>query len=232
MTLGNKIAQLRKAQSITQEALAQKLEVTNQAVSKWEGDQCCPDIQLLPKLADIFSISIDELFDREAPKPAPQTVDSLPWPDDHTLRAVFYLGQQLVGSHHAQKGLHFRYDGDVNGIYADMSVQCGNVTGSVDAAGNVTCGNVEGNVDAGTYVECGHVNGSIDAGTDVNCSGDVHGAVDAGCNVTCGNVDGDVDAGCNVTCKDVSGDVDAGTNVTCWNVGGDVDAGVMVNIKK
>ena len=36
MTLGNKIASLRKQRSLTQEALAQKLEVTNQAVSKWE----------------------------------------------------------------------------------------------------------------------------------------------------------------------------------------------------
>ena len=37
-----------------------------QAVSKWESNQCCPDIQLLPQLADIFEISIDELFGRKA----------------------------------------------------------------------------------------------------------------------------------------------------------------------
>lgn len=65
MTLGNKIAYLRKQQGLTQEALAQKLEVTNQAVSKWESDTCCPDIALLPKLADVFGVTIDALFGRE-----------------------------------------------------------------------------------------------------------------------------------------------------------------------
>ena len=62
MTLGNRIAYYRKRMGVTQDALAQQLEVTNQAVSKWESDQCCPDIQLLPRLADIFGITIDELF--------------------------------------------------------------------------------------------------------------------------------------------------------------------------
>ena len=79
MTLGNKIASLRKQMGLTQEALAQKLEVTNQAVSKWESDQCCPDITLLPRIADVFGITIDELFGREPaqetkaePEPAPK----------------------------------------------------------------------------------------------------------------------------------------------------------------
>ena len=62
MTLGNTISKYRKTLGITQEALAQQLEVTNQAVSKWESDQCCPDVMLLPRLADIFDITIDELF--------------------------------------------------------------------------------------------------------------------------------------------------------------------------
>ena len=72
MTLGNKIAALRKERGLTQESLAQKLDVTNQSVSKWESDQCCPDILLLPKIADIFGVTIDALFGREAPA-APTT---------------------------------------------------------------------------------------------------------------------------------------------------------------
>ena len=44
------------------EELANALGVTNQAVSKWESAQCCPDIQLLPDLAKIFDVSIDELI--------------------------------------------------------------------------------------------------------------------------------------------------------------------------
>ena len=51
---GARIAALRKQSGMTQEALAQRLGITNQAVSKWESDQCCPDIMQLPVLADIF----------------------------------------------------------------------------------------------------------------------------------------------------------------------------------
>ena len=43
---------------IDPEELAVKFGVTNQSVSKWESAQCCPDISLIPKLADIFDISI------------------------------------------------------------------------------------------------------------------------------------------------------------------------------
>ena len=64
MTIGSKIAFYRKKLGITQDALAQKLNVSNQAVSKWESDQCCPDISLLPLLADIFGTTIDALFVR------------------------------------------------------------------------------------------------------------------------------------------------------------------------
>ena len=66
MTLGEKITFERKKLSLTQDALAQKMGVSNQAVSKWESDLSCPDIMLLPLLADTFGIAIDELFGREA----------------------------------------------------------------------------------------------------------------------------------------------------------------------
>lgn len=61
-TLGKRIVQNRKRKNLTQDQLAEKLGVTAQAVSKWENDQSCPDITMLPKLADIFGISIDELL--------------------------------------------------------------------------------------------------------------------------------------------------------------------------
>ena len=59
------IVRYRKNLGLTQEALAQRLGVTNQAVSKWESGQSCPDIALLPALADIFGITLDQLFGRE-----------------------------------------------------------------------------------------------------------------------------------------------------------------------
>lgn len=65
LKLNDTICFYRKKQGLTQEELAQRLGVTNQSVSKWESAQCCPDISLIPKLADIFEISIDELFGNE-----------------------------------------------------------------------------------------------------------------------------------------------------------------------
>lgn len=56
------IAFLRKQKGLTQEQLAVSLGVTNQAVSKWESGQCCPDIQLLPAIASLFEVSVDELL--------------------------------------------------------------------------------------------------------------------------------------------------------------------------
>lgn len=60
--INEQIAFLRKQKGLTQEELANALGVTNQAVSKWESAQCCPDIQLLPNLAKLFDVSVDELL--------------------------------------------------------------------------------------------------------------------------------------------------------------------------
>lgn len=212
MTLGNKIAYYRKSLSITQDALAQKLGVTNQAVSKWESDQCCPDVMLLPKLADIFGISIDELFGREAQAEAPAPTP-LSWPDDNVLRVAVYVGHKMVCGGAGQKGYEYRYDSNVDGVLSCVSVTCGDVGGNVDAGRDVNCRNVLGRVDAGASINCGNVEGNVDAGLNVTC-GDVGGGVDAGCNVTCGNVGGDVDAGCTVECGTVAGDIDACGPVT------------------
>ncbi len=61
-TLGQKIAELRKAKNMTQLELANKLNITDKAVSKWERDISCPDINTFPKLAEILDVSVDELL--------------------------------------------------------------------------------------------------------------------------------------------------------------------------
>ncbi len=61
-SIGKRISRLRKERSYSQEALAEKLGVSPQAVSKWENDQSCPDITLLPALAKIFDVTVDELL--------------------------------------------------------------------------------------------------------------------------------------------------------------------------
>lgn len=61
-TLGTRIAEYRKRCGMTQEQLAEYMEVTPQAVSKWENDLSCPDITALPRMADLFHVSVDELL--------------------------------------------------------------------------------------------------------------------------------------------------------------------------
>ena len=62
MTIGKRIAALRREKGMKQDDLAQLLEVSPQAVSKWENDQSCPDISLLPGLAKALGVSTDELL--------------------------------------------------------------------------------------------------------------------------------------------------------------------------
>ena len=65
-TLGMMIASLRKENGMTQLDLAEKMGVTDKAVSKWERDLSCPDANTIPKLAEVFGISVDELMQIKA----------------------------------------------------------------------------------------------------------------------------------------------------------------------
>lgn len=214
MSLGSQIARFRKEKNMTQESLANTLGVTNQAVSKWELDQSCPDVLLLPKLADVFGITMDCLFERERSTVAvdePVSVQGLPWADDGELRAVFYIGHTLRKHQRftgllSPKQVEFTYDGPALNVRSDFAVVCKrDVGGSVHAGDSVTCGSVGGDVKAGDGVRCGDVYGSVSAGDSVNC----------------GNVGGNVSAGDNVNCKNVGGNVRASGRVSCDRIGGD-----------
>ncbi len=62
INLGTKIRELRKKRSLTQEELAVKLNISSQAISKWENGTCYPDMEQIPTLANFFGVSLDELF--------------------------------------------------------------------------------------------------------------------------------------------------------------------------
>ena len=62
LNLGNKIRELRRRDGRTQEALAEALGVTSQAVSRWESGGSYPDMEMVPSIANYFGVSIDELF--------------------------------------------------------------------------------------------------------------------------------------------------------------------------
>lgn len=246
---GERLASYRKNLGLSQEGLAQLVGVTNQAVSKWESDQCCPDIMLLPALADIFEVSIDELFGRSTPahdeapqqadqadaqagaQAAPAVIADLPWPDDNDLRAVCYVGHRLMDYTETQRkaqdepaALHF--SGTVRDIHSAYSVvvEDGTIHGDVHADDSVKCGDVCGNVIAGDGVRCGDVGGSVSAEDAVSC-GNVAGSVTAGDAVNCGNVGGSVNAGDGIKCGNIEGNATAGDAIRCTFVRGVMRAG-------
>lgn len=229
--LAGRIAQLRKEAGMTQEQLGNALGLTYQSVSKWENGLSCPDVQLLPQLADLFHVTLDDLFGREAPQPQrtaeqEEAERTLPWPDDDTLYAVMYHGHQLLTEDPAvlkghREELRFVYDGPVVNVSSWFDVVCesGPVEGSVTAGGDVKCGEVGGSVTADGDVACDAVGSGVQAGGDVHCAG-VEGNVTAGGDVACGEVTGDVRSGGDVACGSVGGSVRAGGDVVCRK-GGD-----------
>ena len=76
-TIGRFIAALRKANGLTQRELAEKLSVSDKAVSRWERDETAPDLSLIPVIAEIFGVTSDELLRGEraaaVPSPASET---------------------------------------------------------------------------------------------------------------------------------------------------------------
>lgn len=74
MTLGSRIGLLRREKGLKQEELAEHMGVSPQAVSKWENDLNCPDIALLPRLAQILGVTVDHLLTGEKPEPAVRLV--------------------------------------------------------------------------------------------------------------------------------------------------------------
>ena len=253
MGLGKKIAYYRKNKNITQDALAKLLGISNQAVSKWETDQSYPDVELLPKIADIFGITMDELFDREG---------GVPEKDDDFSEVKVYdtdekaetkepeqeseqeTEERVSASDDGAVKLPWEDDGTLRAVLfiGHKMVQVDKineafgrahkkeVTFSYEGAAltieswmNICCENVEGNVKAGGYVECGEVGGAVAAGGYVECS-DVSGNIAAGGYVECGDVKENIAAGGYVECGDVGGDVKAGSYVECDDVKGNVSA--------
>jgi len=65
-TMGEMIAVLRREKGLTQKELAERLNITDKAVSKWERDLACPDTQTIPRLAEILGLSVEELLNAKS----------------------------------------------------------------------------------------------------------------------------------------------------------------------
>ena len=68
MNIGKKIKDLRQENNLTQEELANDLSVSFQAVSRWENGMSYPDIEILPILANMFDITVDDLLEVDVHK--------------------------------------------------------------------------------------------------------------------------------------------------------------------
>ena len=66
--LGEMISSLRKEKGMTQSELAEKMNVTDKAVSKWERNLSCPDVNSIPTLAEVLGITVEELLNAQTKK--------------------------------------------------------------------------------------------------------------------------------------------------------------------
>lgn len=91
MTLGQKISILRTASQISQEQLAEKLNVSRQSISKWESDKSIPEINIILQLSNIFNITTDDLLRDEVPL-APTYTEPLFRPKESVNYSLKYFG--------------------------------------------------------------------------------------------------------------------------------------------
>ena len=222
LKLYDMISCYRKKSGLTQEELAQKLGVTNQSVSKWESAQCCPDIGLIPKLAEIFNVSIDELFGKA-------TLDSdvctqFFLRDDDTFRVVVARGKQIVSIDDLDKSIDITFPRECNettrqyfkvevfgNIYCDASIN-----GDVISHGIIECNEINGDVkNCAGNIECqGNINGGAHANGNISCNKSISGGVQCGNNVACGqSINGAVDCAGNIECQKIEGDVECQGNI-------------------
>lgn len=106
-TIGQFISALRKANGMTQKQLTEKLNVSDKAVSRWERDECAPDLSLIPVIADIFGVTSDEILrgerntqysdvsNNKSEKQIKRLIDGVQ--TKFTVRSIISIGIGLVG---------------------------------------------------------------------------------------------------------------------------------------
>ena len=177
------IAELRKKRGLSQEELACMLDITFQAVSKWENQLSCPDIALIPKIAEIFQVSIDFLFGQEEKKTMEK--HSTEWPNDNNLYAVIFQGHQILKKEEITDDLsqiELKYDGNMQGItiksYFSVTVTENITDSTIQSGTHITCADItDSKIESGTHITCADI-----YDCDNICSGAHINAADITCN--------------------------------------------------
>ena len=99
MTFGEKLFKLRKEKGLSQEQLAEQMNTTRQAVSKWENDQGFPETEKLMMLGNIFSVSIDYLLKNSGEADGPAAGGYYVSRPQHQLPCVFRHSIFSAGQH-------------------------------------------------------------------------------------------------------------------------------------
>lgn len=243
MDFGSKIAYYRKTRNMTQEELASHFGISNQAVSKWETGQSYPDVELLPKIADFFEITLDELFGRAfAPKVSDGTVSkeiqcnemtgaivgtaqedaSISLPGGVTLPAPVTLPIPEYREEHRDSETLYAvlYQGGRLVHEEELKKRFGHIVNKLSFSYDGPALNVQ----SVFSVVCNDVQGDVTAGGYVECDC-VGGNVTAGGYVECDDVGQGVIAGGYAECGDVGGKLAAGGYVECGDVADSVAAG-------
>ncbi|MDE7293263.1 MAG: helix-turn-helix domain-containing protein, partial [Oscillospiraceae bacterium] len=192
------LKKLRSQKGLTQEALAEEMGVSVQAVSKWENGLSCPDIAALPGLAEFLGVTVDYLLTGRVASAANAASAVLDLPDDGVLRVVQAVGNRLLSADKAREKIKLIFpEKQPEMLNVEIRCECsieGDIYGNLNAGCGVKCGNVEGTVNAGNGIVCGNVGGSANAGNGVSC-GNVGENVSAGDGVNCGHLSEKVSAG-------------------------------------
>ena len=102
MNIGSTIYNLRTAKNLSQEELAERLDVSRQSVSKWETDASVPDLDKLVKLCEIFEVTLDELVGRDSPKDEREEPTPPPQPQvivqQMPAKESFFTFNKVLGS--------------------------------------------------------------------------------------------------------------------------------------
>ena len=196
----NNIQKLRKERNVTQEILAASLEISVQAVSKWETGASMPDIMQLPRIAKFFGITIDYLFYNEG---TDNSIVNVELPNDDTLRIIQFLGNKMLATDLwiKDKIVELKIPDNIsNGISKiDLNVEIwgsanitGNIGGYVECSGGVNCGNIGGYVECGGNINCGNIADYAECGGTLN-SGNIGDYAECGGNLSCGTIGGNVE---------------------------------------
>lgn len=94
MTFGERLTNMRKSKGLSQEQLAQELDLTRQTISKWELDQSTPDLEYIVKLSDFYGVTTDHLIKGE---PSGQTSDTVKYTSESTGLKIHHVLLSLAG---------------------------------------------------------------------------------------------------------------------------------------